>query len=85
MARDFTWNLYGVDINGTAASQYASGMPIAPEDARPGDIFFPDSAGRPPGHVAVYIGNNAMLEAQQSGTLVMISPLPSGEFRRYVQ
>lgn len=85
LARDFTWNLYGVDINGTAASQYASGMPIAPEDARPGDIFFPDSAGRPPMHVTVYIGNNSMLEAQQSGTMLMISPLPSGEFRRFVQ
>ena len=85
LARDYTWNLYGVDINGTAASQYASGMPVSPEDARPGDIFFPDSAGRPPMHVAVYIGNNSMLEAQQSGTMLMISPLPSGEFRRYVQ
>lgn len=85
LARDFTWNLYGVDINGTAASQYASGMPIAPEDARPGDIFFPDSAGRPPMHVTVYIGNSSMLEAQQSGTMLMISPLPSGEFRRFVQ
>lgn len=85
LARDFTWNLYGVDINGTAASQYASGMPISPEDARPGDIFFPSSAGRPPGHVTVYIGNNSMLEAQQSGTLIMISPLSDGEFRRYVQ
>ena len=85
LARDFTWNLYGVDINGTAATQYASGMPVAPEDARPGDIFFPTSAGRPPGHVTVYIGNNSMLEAQQSGTLVMISPLSDGEFRRYVQ
>lgn len=85
LARDFTWNMYGVDINGTAASQYASGMPVAPEDARPGDIFFPDSAGRPPMHVTVYIGNNSMLEAQQSGTMLMISPLPSGEFRRYVQ
>lgn len=85
LARDFTWNLYGVDINGTAASQYASGMPVAPEDARPGDIFFPDSAGRPPMHVTVYIGNSSMLEAQQSGTMLMISPLPSGEFRRFVQ
>lgn len=85
LARDFTWNLYGVDINGTAATQYSSGTPIAPEDARPGDIFFPNSAGRPPAHVTVYIGNNSMLEAQQSGTLIMISPLPDGEFRRYVQ
>ena len=85
LARDFTWNLYGVDINGTAATQYASGMPIDPADVRPGDIFFPNSAGRPPGHVAVYIGNNSMLEAQQSGTLIMISPLSDGEFRRYVQ
>lgn len=85
LSRDFTWNMYGVDINGTAASQYASGMPIAPEDARPGDIFFPFSSGRPPGHVTVYIGAGSMLEAQQSGTNVMISPLPDGEFRRFVQ
>lgn len=71
------------DLNGTAAMQYDMTAPVAAEDARPGDLFFPDSAGRPPGHVASYAGGDQMAEAQQSGTDLMFSDLPPGEFRRH--
>lgn len=84
LARWMTYELYGVDINGTSQNQYASGQPVSASEARPGDIFFPDSAGRPPTHVQVYVGNNQVIEAQKSGTNMMFSPLSSGEFRRYV-
>lgn len=86
LSRDFTYNAYGVDIGaGTAADQYNSGQPVSADAARPGDIFFPDSAGRPPMHVQVYIGDGQVLEAQQSGTKLMVSELESGEFRRFVE
>lgn len=84
LARDYTWNLYGVDINGTAADQYTMGREVHPDDARPGDIYFPADAGVPPSHVGVYIGNGQFLEAQQSGTELMISELRPGTFRRMV-
>lgn len=83
LARYMTHLLYGVDINGTSQNQYSSGTPISASQARAGDIFFPDSAGRPPTHVQVYVGNNQVIEAQKSGTYMKFSPLTSGDFRRF--
>lgn len=83
LTRWMTAELFGVDPNGTSQSQYASGKPISADNARPGDMFFPDSAGRPPTHVQVYVGNGQVVEAQKSGTNLMFSPLKSGEFRRF--
>lgn len=83
LARWMSHTLYGVDIGGTSESQYASGRPVDAAHARPGDIFFPNSAGRPPHHVQVYVGNNQVIEAQKSGTYLKFSPLQSGEFRRF--
>lgn len=85
LTRWMTYEIYGVDAaNGTSESQYASGRPVSANQARPGDLFFPDSAGRPPRHVQVYVGNGQVIEAQKSGTYMMFSPLKSGEFRRMV-
>lgn len=83
LTRLVTYDLHGVDINGTAATQYNMGRPVSASEARAGDIFFPDSAGRPPQHVQVYAGGNQVFEAQKSGTKLKFSPLTSGEFRRY--
>lgn len=83
LSRWMTHQLYGIDIGGTSQAQYASGRPIDAAHARPGDIFFPSSAGRPPEHVQVYVGNNQVIEAQKSGTYLKFSPLQSGEFRRF--
>ena len=84
-ARAFTYDLYGVDAaSGTSESQYSSGKPVSASEARAGDLFFPDSAGRPPSHVQVYVGNGQVAEAQKSGTYLKFSPLTSGEWRRMV-
>lgn len=84
-ARAATYEIYDVDIGpSTAADQYATGTPISEDEARPGDLFFPDSAGRPPSHVQVYAGDGYVAEAQQSGTDLMYSPISSGEWRRMV-
>lgn len=84
LARWIHYQISGNDnAAGTAETQYASGMAVSADEARPGDLFFPDSAGRPPHHVQVYAGNGMVIEAQQSGTNVMFSPLQSGEFRRF--
>ena len=84
-ARAATYEIYDVDIGpSTAADQYATGTPISEDEARPGDLFFPDSAGRPPSHVQVYAGDGYVAEAQQSGTDLMYSPIASGEWRRMV-
>lgn len=84
LTRWMTAELFGVDPNGTSQSQYASGKPISASEARPGDMVFPASAGRPPQHVQVYVGNGQVIEAQKSGTNIMFSKLAAGgEFRRF--
>lgn len=86
LARYVTAQMYGIDIGGTSESQYASGTPVSASQARPGDLVFPASAGRPPGHVQVLMpGGSSVLEAPSSGQTVKISPLAAGsEFRRFV-
>lgn len=82
LARYIHYQMTGQEVARTSESQYATGMAISASQARPGDFFFPDSAGRPPGHVQVYIGNNQVVEAPSSGQTVKISALRPGEFRR---
>lgn len=75
LARDFIWNMHGVDINGTAAMQIGnSDLLPSWEDAEPGDLWSPHD-----GHIGIYIGDGKVLEAQQSGTDVLIRPLSDSE------
>lgn len=75
----------GSDVLGssTSQSQYSGGRAVtAPQ---PGDLAFPASAGRPPGHVQLYIGNGQVAEAPQSGETVRVRAVTAGtEFRRYL-
>ena len=43
----------------------------------PGDICWK------PGHVGIYIGGGMMIEAQQTGTNIMISPVRAQGYARY--
>lgn len=81
LSQYFQKQLYGIDIPRTSQAQFGAGW--ATSNPQPGDLFFPSSAGRPPGHVAVYIGNNQVVEAPSSGQTVKISPVRAGEFRTY--
>ncbi|MCV6988116.1 C40 family peptidase [Mycobacterium timonense] len=83
-AKYITYQLTGHVIPHSSQAQYAQGIAISPSQAQPGDLFFPASAGRPPEHVQVYIGNSQVAEAPSSGQTVKISPLQPGEFRRMV-
>lgn len=81
------WMLFeatGQDLaSGTSQSQYASGMAVSTPQV--GDLAFPASAGRPPTHVQVYIGNGMVAEAQKSGTFLMTNEVSAGtEFRRFL-
>lgn len=82
-ARVVVFEATGQDVaNGTAETQYNTGQPVS--DPRPGDLVFPQSAGRPPMHVQVYVGDGKVAEAQQSGTDLMYSPIQEGsEYRRF--
>lgn len=82
-ARVVVYEATGQDLAaGTAETQYNTGQPTS--DPRPGDLVFPQSAGRPPQHVQVYVGDGRVAEAQQSGTYLLYSNLQEGsEFRRF--
>lgn len=78
---------YGVDCSGlvrvyleaagykvgpmTAAQQMRLGAQVPIGQLEPGDLV----AARDGGHIAIYIGNGKMLEAQKTGTDVMVSPV----------
>lgn len=84
LARYLVYQSSGIEIPRTSQAQYAAGMTISASEARPGDLLFPASAGVPPHHVQVYVGDGKVCEAQQSGTTIMFSNAGPGTFKRFV-
>lgn len=63
----------------TTYEQINCGRLTALADARPGDLVFSNfSAPGVPEHVQIYAGEGRVIEAQQSGVPVKVSPLPAG-------
>lgn len=69
----------GVKLPRTAYKQVnAGGAVYNTSQLQPGDlVFIPGSDGTPqaPGHVGLYLGNNILIQAPQSGQTVRLSPL----------
>ena len=65
----------GKSIPRTSGSILAGGTIVS--DPQPGDICWT------PGHVAIYIGNGQMIEAQQTGVPVKVSKVRVGYYVRY--
>lgn len=61
----------GMDLPRTAAQQRRRGQPVAPDAARPGDLFFYRIDGG--NHVVVYIGNGRGVHAPRPGRDVTIA------------
>jgi cell wall-associated NlpC family hydrolase len=63
-----TFHDLGVNLPRTAAEQSHSGTPVASlADAKPGDLLF---FGDPAYHVAIYAGNNMLIESPEPGKTV---------------
>jgi len=65
------WAAYksvGITIPRTTAVQIASGKPIKRNQLQPGDLIFPY-----PGHVFMYAGNGACIEAPHTGDVVKMT------------
>jgi cell wall-associated NlpC family hydrolase len=69
----FVYAQLGVNLPHYAASQFAAFPKLDSADLQPGDLVFFEPKFDGPGHVALYIGNDQMIEAPHTGALVRVS------------
>jgi cell wall-associated NlpC family hydrolase len=69
----FVYAQLGVNLPHYAASQFAVFPKLDPAQLQPGDLVFFEPKFDGPGHVALYIGNDQMIEAPHTGALVRVS------------
>ena len=72
------WAQVGLNLPRTAAAQYQTtktvSVPVT--DMQPGDlVFWGSGSAESIDHVAIYIGDNQVLDAPHTGTVVQIQPL----------
>jgi cell wall-associated NlpC family hydrolase len=76
----FVYGKLGVDLPHNAAAQYAVGRPVPRDRLEPGDlVFFHDL-----GHVGLYVGDDKMIHAPQSGGRVEVRRLAGHYGQRLV-
>jgi len=72
------WQAAGVNLNRTSRDQYRQVYKITYDSMRPGDlVFFGDNPSDPGSvyHVAMYIGNNQIVEAPRAGVPVRVTSM----------
>jgi peptidoglycan DL-endopeptidase CwlO len=71
------WGSAGVTLNRTSTEQWRNGDPIPLAQAARGDLLFWSYDGTPAAihHVAMYLGDGTIIEAQQTGVPVHIRPV----------
>ncbi len=69
----FVYAQLGINLPHYAAYQFADFAKLGPSDLQPGDLVFFEPKFDGPGHVALYLGNDQMIEAPHTGALVRIS------------
>jgi cell wall-associated NlpC family hydrolase len=74
----FVYAQLGIDLVHYAATQFASYPKLDPAQLQPGDLVFFEPKLDGPGHVAMYIGDDQIVEAPHTGALVRVNSL-SGE------
>lgn len=72
----------GVLLPRFSGDQYTAGRQVPPSQAKRGDLLFWGPGGSQ--HEALYLGGGQMLEAQQSGVPIKISPVRTGGMTPYV-
>ena len=60
----------GIQLRHYAAAQWSEGVQIDPSLLEPGDLAFFEPGPDGPGHVAIYVGGDQIVEAPHSGDVV---------------
>jgi cell wall-associated NlpC family hydrolase len=68
----FVYAQLGVSLPHYAAAQFAAYPKLDPTQLQPGDLVFFEPKLDGPGHVALYIGNDQIIEAPHTGALIRI-------------
>jgi cell wall-associated NlpC family hydrolase len=73
----YSWAQEGVGLPHYSGYQYNSGSHPSMSSLLPGDLLFWSYDGTPSTihHVAIYIGNNQVIEAPESGDVIKIVPV----------
>jgi cell wall-associated NlpC family hydrolase len=75
----WAWGQAGVSLPRTAQDQYDAIDHISMSDLEPGDLLFWNDGTDSIQHVAMYVGNNEVIQAPYTGAVVSYSPIwPSG-------
>ncbi|RAG87676.1 hypothetical protein DN069_00105 [Streptacidiphilus pinicola] len=71
------WQRAGVELPHFAADQYADSHPLTYRQLQPGDLVFWSHDGSPQGiyHVALYTGDDSIIEAPRTGDVVKTASL----------
>lgn len=72
------WSAAGVNINRTSRDQYKQVLKISLDSMRPGDLVFWGNNTNDPSsitHVALYAGNNQIVEASKPGVPLRLTPM----------
>lgn len=72
----------GVLLPRYSGAQYDAGRKVPPSQAKRGDLLFWGPGGSQ--HEAIYLGGGQMIEAQQTGVPIKISPVRTGGMTPYV-
>jgi peptidoglycan DL-endopeptidase RipA len=78
----YAYNQAGITLPRVSYAQYNAGRHVPIAQVQPGDlVFWADSAGNPAAihHVALYIGDDKVIHAPQSGDVVKISKIWQNE------
>jgi cell wall-associated NlpC family hydrolase len=71
----YVYGQLGVALPHYAASQFALFAKLQPAELQPGDLVFFEPKIDGPGHVAMYAGGDAIIEAPHTGALVRVGSL----------
>jgi cell wall-associated NlpC family hydrolase len=64
---EYAFSQIGVDMSGTAESQYNKTKPIPEDQIKPGDLVFFSTYKPEPSHVGMYVGDGKFINSNDNG------------------